>query len=61
MPYEDNTFDVVICGWTISYSQNPKKAASEMVRVAKNGGIIGIAVDFSNMSPREAEKNMGIR
>lgn len=59
MPYEDNFFDVIICGWTISYSKNPEKAASEMIRVTKSGGIIGIAVDFSNMSPIEAEKKFG--
>ncbi|MDR7992076.1 class I SAM-dependent methyltransferase [Thermosynechococcus sp. PP45] len=59
MPYEDSSFDVIICGWTISYSKNPEKAASEMIRVIKSGGIIGIAVDFSNMSPIEAEKKFG--
>ncbi len=52
LPYPDNYFDAVICGWTISYSANPKLAANEMHRVIKNGGLIGVGVEHINYSRR---------
>lgn len=45
IPFSDNTFDAVICGWTISYSTNPSLAAAEMVRVLKNGGLIALGLE----------------
>lgn len=46
LPYADNAFDVVLCGWTISYSARPAKAADEICRVVRPGGIVGIAVQY---------------
>lgn len=45
MPFEDNSFDVVICGWTLGYSQTPRVVATEMVRVAKPGASIAIGME----------------
>jgi hypothetical protein len=42
MPYQDNSYDVVIAGWVLVYSSNPEQACREMLRVAKNHGIIAI-------------------
>jgi hypothetical protein len=42
MPYQDNTYDVVVAGWVLVYSSNPEQACREMLRVAKNRGIIAI-------------------
>ena len=39
------TFDVVFCGWTISYSRTPQVAAKEILRVTKSGGIIAIGLE----------------
>jgi SAM-dependent methyltransferase len=39
------TFDVVFCGWAISYSRTPKVAAKEILRVTKSGGIIAIGLE----------------
>jgi|APGre2960657505_1045072.scaffolds.fasta_scaffold50106_3 SAM-dependent methyltransferase len=39
------TFDVVFCGWTISYSRTPQIAAKEILRVTKSGGIIAIGLE----------------
>jgi len=50
MPYEDESFDAVLCGWTLSYSRNPRKAAREMARITRRGGAIGIAVEYQEMS-----------
>ena len=46
MPYEDNAFDIVICGWTVSYSNSPQRLANEMARVCKNGGVIAVGLEY---------------
>lgn len=59
MPYSDNQWDVVICGWVLAYSENKKKAAQEILRVCKPGGIIAIGVEYHPLSPEEIGKEMG--
>jgi len=59
MKYEDNTWDAVICGWTISYSTTPEKFAKEAIRVVKNGGIIAVGVEYSTMTPQDSSKLLG--
>lgn len=46
MPYEDASFDVVISGWVLTYSNDPGKAIKEMVRVCKPGGLIAIGTTY---------------
>lgn len=46
LPYADNSWDAVILGWVLSYSDNPKKAKDEVVRVACNGALIAIGVSY---------------
>lgn len=53
IPFEDNHFDVVVCGWTLSYSAEPQKAIDEMLRVLKPKGILSIGVEYSVMTPEE--------
>lgn len=45
MPYENNTFDVVICSCVLVYSVDPQTACNEIMRVCKNDGLICIAQD----------------
>lgn len=59
MPFPDRSFDAVICGWTLSYSTNPAKAAAEMMRVAKPGGVIAIGVEYSRLSPQDEQALIG--
>jgi len=42
MPYEDDSFDLVIAGWVLVYSSDPDQACREMLRVVRDGGIIAI-------------------
>lgn len=42
MPFEDNSFDVVVFSWVLGYSTNQKKAVSEAIRVLKNHGFLCI-------------------
>jgi hypothetical protein len=59
MPYEDNSFDVVILGWVIAYSETPKVAAKEVVRVLKNGGIVAIGVEHGGEEAELQKKEIG--
>jgi SAM-dependent methyltransferase len=53
MPYADSSWDVVLCGWTLSYSATPQKAAAEMLRVIRDGGVIGVGIEYSTMSEED--------
>jgi len=69
MPFEDDSFDAVICGWTLSYSKQPEKVAREIVRVLRCDGILSIGVehviskepaatkDHRLIDPKEAMRN----
>lgn len=59
IPFEDGMFDAVLCGWTLSYSTNPKKAAQEMLRVTKPGGVIGVGVEYSELTVDDEKALLG--
>ena len=59
IPFPNDSFDAIICGWTLSYSTDPYLAASEMFRVTRPGGIVGIGVEYSTMGPDDEEKLLG--
>ena len=42
MPFEDNSFDLVIIGWVLVYTNEPAQAIKEVVRVLKNSGIVSM-------------------
>ncbi len=51
--YEDSSFDVIICGWVLSYSNNFKKILEEMYRISRNKAIISIGYTFT---PEQLDK-----
>ena len=55
LPYADNSFDIVVCGWVIAYSSDQNKAISEMIRVVKDTGLIAIGMD-QTATTREARE-----
>jgi hypothetical protein len=59
IPFQDNSFDVVLCGWTLSYSSTPQIAAKEIARVTKKGGLIGIGVEYSTLTKEDSEHLSG--
>ena len=59
MEFQDNYFDVVISGWVLGYSDDKQKAANEMIRVTKPGGIIAIGNAYSTLSRDDVEKLVG--
>lgn len=42
LPFEDNTFDVVICESVLAFVKDKRKAVSEFARVTKPGGYVGL-------------------
>lgn len=44
IPFDNDKFDIVICGWVLSYTNKVKKGIDEMIRVTKNNGIICIGI-----------------
>lgn len=59
MPYEDSSKDVIIMGWVLAYSKTPEEAAKEVVRVAKNGAIITVGVQYHPRSPEDWAAEVG--
>lgn len=57
--FTDSYFDVVICGWTLSYSNQPKKFAEELTRILKNNGVIAIGVEYSELTEEQAVATQG--
>jgi len=44
--YNENTFNVIFCGWVLAYSNDFEKILNEMLRIAKNGAIISIGFTY---------------
>jgi SAM-dependent methyltransferase len=43
LPFADATFDVVVSSYGVMFTPNQERAASEMLRVCRSGGKIGLA------------------
>ena len=50
MPYDDNSFDVIIIGWVLGYSNDVAKVAQEILRVTRPNGVIAIGNQLTPMS-----------
>jgi len=59
MPYDDDSFDLIIVGWTIAYSENPRGAIEEIVRVARDGAVVAVGVEHHPLSAEELEDATG--
>ena len=57
MPYEDDRFDVVIASRVLGYSEAPRRAAAEMIRVTRSGGVIAVNTgDVQDGPPKRLKK-----
>jgi ubiquinone/menaquinone biosynthesis C-methylase UbiE len=43
LPFADNSFDIILSVYGVQFAPNQEKAAAELIRVCKPGGIIGLA------------------
>ena len=65
MAYADDSFDVVLIGWVLAYSKNPKQAVSEIIRVTRPGGYVSVGwdacTDFENHPKRPSLDTRAVR
>ncbi len=54
LPYPDQSFDVVLCTWTLETLADPRAAVSEFLRVVKNDGFV--IYSFSSKSASGMDK-----
>lgn len=70
LPFEDNSFDVIICNHVLEHIVDDRKAMSELYRVMKPGGwgILQVPMknslektyeDFTITDPKERQKHFG--
>lgn len=59
MPFEDDSFDLILLGWCLAYSDNKTLAAREAMRVLKPGGTICVGVSYSPKGPEEVARERG--
>jgi SAM-dependent methyltransferase len=59
MHFADGAFDVVLCGWTLSYSADPALACQEIDRVCRPGGVVGIGVEYFDGDERAEREATG--
>ncbi len=55
LPFEDNSFDIVMTESVLTFVENKPKAIDEIVRVTKSGGYIGLneTILFDKSPPKE--------
>ena len=58
MPFEENSFDVVIFSWVLGYSTNQQKAVKEAIKITKNEGYIGIGEQWDPTPIQEVSRQM---
>lgn len=58
MPYPDASFDVIILGWVLAYSTDNKKAASEVLRIARPNAFVAVGCEYNPKSNAEIDKEL---
>lgn len=51
--FPDNTYDVVLLGWVLSYSKDPGAIIKECKRILKPGGLLGIGIEHNPLQDTE--------
>jgi len=59
MTYPDNSWDIVLVSMVLTYSENPPKVAEEVVRVVKDGGLVGVSLDNNPESKAKTTEKYG--
>ncbi len=59
MPFAADSFDVVVLGWVLAYSNDVEKAVSEVLRVAKPGAYVTVGWEYNPKTSEELAKESG--
>lgn len=57
--YADDHFDAIVLGWVLAYSEDPERAAREMIRITRPGGIVAVGVEYSPQSQDQVIAEVG--
>jgi len=61
MPFQDNSFDVILCNHVLEHVDNDKKAMKEINRVMKKDGFAILQVPFYNPIPDKTLEDKSIK
>ncbi len=56
MPFDDDSFDVVILGWVLGYSNDNPRVIKEVLPIAKPGAYIAIGHEYNPIPKAERDK-----
>lgn len=59
LDFLDDSFDFIMLGWVIAYSDDKRKAVKEICRVAKPGATIALSATYSPLSNQEIIESRG--
>lgn len=59
MPYPDRSFDAVVLGWVLAYSETREQAAAEVLRVIRHGGVVAVGVEWNPRTNDEIAGELG--
>ncbi|HYL64483.1 MAG TPA: class I SAM-dependent methyltransferase [Candidatus Methylomirabilis sp.] len=54
LPFENGTFDVVVCRWTLHHLKKPPAVLREMARVCRVGGTVMVEDTYASEHPERA-------
>jgi SAM-dependent methyltransferase len=57
--HPDGSFDSVILGWVLAYSEDPAMAAREVLRITRDGGVVAVGVEYSPQSQDDVIRAVG--
>jgi len=59
MRFANDSFDAVVLGWVLAYSEDPVRAAGEVARVTKPGGVVAVGVEYNPRAPDDVVRDLG--
>lgn len=59
IPAQNDSYDLILCGWVLAYSDDKKLAISEIVRVCKDQAIVCIGASYLATTPEEQKLKRG--
>jgi SAM-dependent methyltransferase len=59
MPFPDDSFDAIVLGWVLAYSDDRSRAAAEILRVVRPGGVVAIGVEWNARTDEEIVAEAG--
>jgi SAM-dependent methyltransferase len=55
IPFDDDSYDVIILGWVLAYSNDVPQAVREVLRVAKSGAYVAVGWEYNPTSQEDLE------